>query len=192
MGEITLDDARNLVGKQAADKAIQTTYEGNVGIGTTSPKAKLDVRGGMYVEGASGDVNGDGTVDVGDARDISWWLNGDITFTKEQYAKADFNGDGKVTKLDAELIQRYDIGLITLDDARNLVGKQAADKAIQTTYDGRVGIGTTDPQAKLDVNGNIRINVGGSANRVVCWRADGKTLSYCLTPPNSSGVCACY
>jgi len=135
--------------------SLVVTSTGNVGIGTTSPQANLEVKGGMYVEGASGDVNGDGTVGLQDVLFIVRWLNGLETFTKEQYIRADINGDGKVTILDADLIQRYLVQIITLEEARNLVGKQAADKAIQTTYDGKVGIGTTSPQAKLEVSGNI-------------------------------------
>ena len=42
----------------------------------------------------------------------------------------------------------------------------------------------------LTVNGTAAIG-GGSAGHVICWKADGKTLGYCSTAPNSSGVCTC-
>jgi len=44
---------------------------------------------------------------------------------------------------------------------------------------------------RIDASGNVVINSGGSANHVMCWKADGKTLGYCSTAPNSSGVCTC-
>lgn len=32
---------------------------------------------------------------------------------------------------------------------------------------------------------------GGSANRAVCWKADGRTLGYCSSLPDASGSCTC-
>lgn len=32
---------------------------------------------------------------------------------------------------------------------------------------------------------------GGSANKVVCWKADAKTLGYCSTQPDADGACTC-
>lgn len=32
---------------------------------------------------------------------------------------------------------------------------------------------------------------GGSANKAVCWKSDGKTLGYCSTQPGSDGACTC-
>jgi len=113
---------------------------------------------GMYVKGGSGDVNGDGVVNIADASNIALWVAGEKTFTKEQYARADINGDGIVNSLDANLIANYTVGIITLDQARNEVGKRAAANVIHTTYDGRVGIGTANPQAKLEVSGNVKIS----------------------------------
>lgn len=54
----------------------------------------------------------------------------------------------------------------------------------------RVGIGTTSPAAKLEVNGNIKVDSGGASGKVVCWKAD-KTLGSCSNAPNASGVCTC-
>lgn len=32
---------------------------------------------------------------------------------------------------------------------------------------------------------------GGSANKAICWKADGKTLGYCSSQPDATGSCMC-
>lgn len=59
------------------------------------------------------------------------------------------------------------------------------------TKAGNVGIGTIEPDAKLHVAGNAMIDTGGSANKVVCWKTDGKTLGYCSDQPGADGSCTC-
>lgn len=56
-----------------------------------------------------GDVNQDGIItDVeGDATLLEEYLNGLVEFTETQKKAADVSGDGQITKLDQELIQRY-------------------------------------------------------------------------------------
>ncbi len=56
---------------------------------------------------------------------------------------------------------------------------------------GNVGIGTTNPSARLEVNGNVMVDSGGLENRAVCWKPDGKTLGYCSSVVNAAGVCTC-
>lgn len=43
---------------------------------------------------------------------------------------------------------------------------------------------------RIDASGGITISSGGSAGHAICWK-DGKTLGYCSTQPNTSGVCTC-
>lgn len=55
-----------------------------------------------------GDVNQDGLItDVGDVTLLDKYLNGLVEFTETQKKAADVSGDGQITKLDQELIQRY-------------------------------------------------------------------------------------
>ena len=59
-----------------------------------------------------GDLNGDGTIDAGDAVIISRYDAGEITLTADQLKAGDVNGDGIVDAGDAVIISRYDAGLI--------------------------------------------------------------------------------
>ena len=56
---------------------------------------------------------------------------------------------------------------------------------------GNVGIGTSSPSAKLDINGNVIIRTGGSAGKAICWKADGITLGYCSSAVGADGSCTC-
>ena len=49
----------------------------------------------------TGDVNGDGKVDREDAEMIMGHLSGDAVLDSEQAKRADVDGDGKITYLDA-------------------------------------------------------------------------------------------
>ncbi len=56
---------------------------------------------------STGDVNGDGTVNVKDAGMILKFVQGNLIPTAEQVKTADIDGDGKVTKLDYLYLQGY-------------------------------------------------------------------------------------
>lgn len=53
---------------------------------------------------AAGDVNGDGQVDQEDAEMIMGHLSGDAVLDSEQAKRADVDGDGKITYLDAMVV----------------------------------------------------------------------------------------
>jgi hypothetical protein len=42
-----------------------------------------------------------------------------------------------------------------------------------------------------NTTGNLVIAHGGSASKAICWKADGKTLGFCSTQPDSTGACTC-
>ena len=89
-----------------------------------------------------------------------------------------------------------------LQDLNNRVNPLYSGISIDPTVDtstpfmkinniGNIGIGTMDSNISLEINGNVMIDAGGFANHITCWKPDGKTLGYCSTAVDSSGVCAC-
>jgi len=83
------------------------------------------------------------------------------------------------------------VGIGTTTPATLFTVANAGVNIFNVLSNGNVGIGAASPAAKLEVNGNVMIDSGGSINHAVCWKGDGKTLGYCSNAPNSSGVCTC-
>ena len=82
----------------------KVTTEAKVGIGTTEPGALLDVQGGLYCKGGSGDITGNGNIDCEDTGKIFNYLISGPDMNVEEFARADVNGDGKVTRDDFLMI----------------------------------------------------------------------------------------
>jgi len=150
---------------------ITITSNDTVGIGTTSPFATLDVGGTMgrssfrvggsaYIAGGSGDASINGSLSPMDVLTVANFLNGS-TINEFQYAAADITGDGLVTALDLQLlidwINTHPSGnLITQSSSISMKQNQCRrESAISPQLNGNVGIGTSTPLGKLDVNGTI-------------------------------------
>ncbi len=58
-------------------------------------------------ETAAGDVNGDGTTDLKDAKLIMQYYNGVVVPDSQQEKRADVNGDGKINLTDVKLVMQY-------------------------------------------------------------------------------------
>lgn len=102
---------------------------GNVGIGTTSPEQKLEVKGGIKINGNSGESIG-----------LQAWDGvGNMLFQLKR---------GGTSGNDAELVGWDGITFSTNHTAGNV--------KMRMDVNGNVGIGTTSPTEKLSVNGNIR------------------------------------
>jgi hypothetical protein len=121
---------------------------GNVGIGTTGPLEKLDTNGAIVARGGlTSSIIGQGANTVA-YMDVSG-----------NYARFGAGSDGANNK-----------GILfTSLDGGGLVN------AMSISNSGKVGIGTTSPGAKLDVNGTIKYVDGtGDSNTAICKNSLGQ------------------
>ncbi len=113
---------------------------GNVGIGTTNPGAKLDVNGITYLNGLRMYDDGSGNYN------LDWYGHSGTGYIQV----ADVTGH--LAGFRPRLDNWTDLGDLSHRWKTLSVGSGGA------TIGGNVGIGTTDPQAKLDVAGDVKIS----------------------------------
>ena len=152
----TTDSFRLFDFNDSADR-ITVDGDGNVGIGTTSPGAKLDVAGSVYVRSGNqlrlyNPVGNDWAVLNYTGTNV---LNINNTITLQN--------SGGVNSLYPNITEATDLGTSSLK-FRN--GYLSGD----LTIGGNVGIGTASPSEKLHVVGNVRIEgdltVNGSYTQI--------------------------
>lgn len=144
----------------------------NVGIGQVSPIYKLDVLGDAQV--AKDDrVNG-ALLNITNTYIGSDWIAGDIIGT------LNFNvTDPSTTEPTRGSIQVLSTGGSTYPSLSSMVfsttnGNTKAE-AMRIRYDGNVGIGTTNPTEKLDVNGSI---ISRNAQGDILLRDDASSMDF--------------
>jgi len=134
------------------DTYLATTTNTRLGVGTTNPSATLDVSGNAII---SGTLNIDESI-IG--------TTGSFTFIS---SSAGITGPtGSFTFISASDGITGPTGSFT-----NLISSN--DTYLATTTNTRLGVGTTNPSATLDVSGNMSIN--GSANFIMLPTYAGST-----------------
>jgi hypothetical protein len=136
--------ATNHVSGGGTAERMRIQYDGNVGIGTSSPVSVLDVAGTTPV------------LTIKDTQSKTWAPNdtvGDLDFYS-----TDPSGTGPRTV--ARVRSVADANATTVAGALSFwtsAADSAATEKVRITSAGNVGIGTNSPGAKLDVNGSINI-----------------------------------
>ena len=164
---------------------------GRVGIGTTNPYAKLDVIGTMKVV-----PNTYNSFLISNAVDQAGFYDNlglDLVSAKENYLEARILLNG-FTNANGSQIDFY---------TRQFNGPKidTTKPAMTILGNGNVGIGTTNPQAKLDVNGKIRgefdcrvVTAEGVTGAIAQCAPDEFLLTgggVCETDNPGCGLCGC-
>ena len=147
------------VGTFTKPAAGNITASGNVGIGTTSPAAKLDVEGGIAI-GSGSSIN----TTHGNQRSIQM-------STDTSYGGIHNNHSGFL--MYSTMPGGWGTSQLHFARSTNW-GVYDSSNPTMTLSGRNVGIGTTGPTQKLDVNGQIRIRGGSpAAGKVLTATADG-------------------
>ena len=167
---------------------------GNVGIGTTSAAEKLDVSGNIRASfgnagfAGGGMVLGFGSVATGNIAggQLSIWDSGSQKIALVGSAGnggINLSGDGSTLGWSSTASSQAakDVGLSRGAAAKLYVGNGTAADYTGTLIAGNIGIGTTTPQAKLDVAGGTRVGADATCSAakagMLAWNSN--TLQVC-------------
>jgi hypothetical protein len=148
-------DGNELVLFAGGAEHVRVDSTGNVGIGTTSPTAPLDVNGVIRSRGGSYSANTDTRTDVG------------LVIPENDFI---YTADGsdylrKLIGKNNDVITIGESGTSLIDGINLSPGTTGGyvqilnNNSIAAKFvDGKLGIGTTSPSEKLDIVGNIELN----------------------------------
>jgi len=136
------NDNQNLALETSGSIRMFISSSGNIGIGTTSPSARLDVNGNMIV-GAGNKSIGAWPFYISDSSNLGWKVSDSSGTSKFEL----YVGNGGINQM------RLLGGVSIVGFSQNLsLGTSAYLNTVNiSNTNGNVGIGTTAPGAKLDV-----------------------------------------
>ena len=143
-------------------KIVLEDENGNVGIGTSAPKEKLDVRGNIYMNSGT------------NSNHIFWFGHHMTMGTKpgDYYHNTFSLKPGGASQ--GNLVSRFQM-YTTNSDFQETLKVRIHSEGNSFFNGGNVGIGTTAPKEKLDIRGNIYINSGVDDNHIY-WGSHYMTM----------------
>ena len=129
---------------------VRITDSGYVGIGTTSPSLKLDVRGGVSIGGTTDGIR------LGYTGDNSSYDNIGITYTGYNAGSPEVVFTPRTTPGSGALTTYFRF--------KNSNGASSTNNYASVSIDGYLGVGTTTLAAPLTVYGDIYAGYGGPAS----------------------------
>ncbi len=123
---------------------------GNVGIGTISPKAKLDVNGDAYINKLV--TTGNNAIDPLTPYSADIVIGSDVG--SRHNSSMMFWSDGSASRISG----RNDVFSFSVWNTTNPNVSLAATVGANSFFQGSLGIGTTNPVYKLDVSGDVQFN----------------------------------
>ena len=153
---------------------LRIAADGNVGIGTTSPSVKLDVIGSATVEGDLflREVPSHGICKINADGNLNLHADALVRFYESDNNKLMFTFDVNTTHDDARMYMEGDSDTFFNHPESNQLGFTAGGTETIRIKAGKLGVGTINPTASLDVSGGIRAFTD-SDNLILLNSADG-------------------
>jgi hypothetical protein len=158
-GTVDEGDLNFFTRADALTQKMTITPDGDVGIGTNDPQARLHVNegdahisgGDFYLDRGSADAGLTRTLTIGGARDLGGQDYAALQF--QNYDSGAGGGDyvgAKIASHNANAADSGDLRFFSYDGAFNL--------GMTIAPDGKVGVGKSNPTSLLDVNGKTTTN----------------------------------
>ena len=178
---LAVDNTADASNADLSDAKITIAANGNVGIGTTAPSAQLEINAPVATIGTNQIKLADGT--TGGYFSVMEGSSGaSLYLPMFTFASAGINGFGGL--LLGGIPSASDVfdgtgGAVVIDGRRNPSGSLTASNILNirnngaskmvVDYTGNVGIGTTAPGGKLEVNGTIKFSSYGTGSYQLDW-----------------------